>query len=589
MTQNSLLQIILYLLFIVVLIKPLGLYMAAVYEGKACFLDKIVKPLEKGIYRICCIQFQQEMNWKEYAITMLLFNLLGIILLYLLQRFQVFLPLNPENFPSLSADLSFNTANSFVTNTNWQAYSGENTLSYFTQMIGLTVQNFLSAATGMSILAAFIRGINRRESSTLGNFWVDTIRGILYILLPLSIILASILVSQGVIQNFKKYQTVDLVQPIHYQESNSNISQSLTSQRIPMGPVASQVAIKQLGTNGGGYFNANSAHPFENPNAISNLFEMLAILLIPAALCYTFGAMIKDTKQGWAILITMFILFITTPFIVTVIESRGDPNLINPEAVSTSSSNQGLTHYSNMEGKEQRFGILSSSLWATLTTATGNGSVNAMLDSFLPLSGLIPLWLINLGEVVFGGVGTGLYQMLLFIIITVFVSGLMVGRTPEYLGKKIESFEMKMASFAILIMPVVVLVCTSIGVSTDMGKSSILNPGTHGLTEILYAFSSMANNNGSAFAGLNANTPFYNIVGGLAMLIGRYWLAIPVLAIAGSLVKKKVIPTSSGTLPSHTPLFIVLLVSIVLIIGALTFFPVFALSAIVEHLMMFKE
>jgi len=563
--------------------------MAAVYEGKACFLDKIVKPLEKGIYRICCIQFQQEMNWKEYAITMLLFNLLGIILLYLLQRFQVFLPLNPENFPSLSADLSFNTANSFVTNTNWQAYSGENTLSYFTQMIGLTVQNFLSAATGMSILAAFIRGINRRESSTLGNFWVDTIRGILYILLPLSIILASILVSQGVIQNFKKYQTVDLVQPIHYQESNSNISQSLTSQRIPMGPVASQVAIKQLGTNGGGYFNANSAHPFENPNAISNLFEMLAILLIPAALCYTFGAMIKDTKQGWAILITMFILFITTPFIVTVIESRGDPNLINPEAVSTSSSNQGLTHYSNMEGKEQRFGILSSSLWATLTTATGNGSVNAMLDSFLPLSGLIPLWLINLGEVVFGGVGTGLYQMLLFIIITVFVSGLMVGRTPEYLGKKIESFEMKMASFAILIMPVVVLVCTSIGVSTDMGKSSILNPGTHGLTEILYAFSSMANNNGSAFAGLNANTPFYNIVGGLAMLIGRYWLAIPVLAIAGSLVKKKVIPTSSGTLPSHTPLFIVLLVSIVLIIGALTFFPVFALSAIVEHLMMFKE
>ncbi len=596
MTENSIIQVLFYLTVLLLLVKPLGLYMAWIYEGQPCFVDRVLKPIERTIYRLCFIKPEQEMNWKEYSIAMLVFSLLGTLAVYAIQRFQVFLPLNSEHFAAVPLDLSFNTAVSFITNTNWQAYTGESTLSYFTQMTALTVQNFLSAASGMSVLIALIRGIQRRETTDLGNFWVDTVRGIIYILIPLAIVLALLLVSQGVIQNFKGYQKAKLMQKVEYQEpmtdntgqaikdtAGNPITQAkvLTEQVIPMGPVASQVAIKQLGTNGGGFFNANSAHPFENPTPFSNFLEMLAIMLIPAALCYTFGVMVKDKSQGWAIFLAMLLIFLPLMFLTLCAEHR-----VNPEIIKISDA-QILQKNGNMEGKETRFGALNSALWAAATTATANGSVNAMHDSFLPLGGLIPLWFINLGEVIFGGVGSGLYQMLIFIIITVFVSGLMVGRTPEYLGKKIESYEIKMASFAILIMPLVVLLCTAVGLITEVGKSSIANPGAHGLSEVLYAFSSMTNNNGSAFAGINANTLFYNILGGFAILIGRFWIAIPVLAIAGSLVQKKIVPSSAGTLPTNTPLFIGILISIVLIIGALTFFPAFALGPIVEQLMIY--
>ncbi len=567
MTIYDILQIVAYLALSLILVKPLGLYMACIYDNKPCYINTFLGPLERGIYRLCGIEALKQMNWKSYAMSMLLFNVVGILLLYAIQRGQYVLPLNPENFKGVNPDLAFNTALSFVTNTNWQAYSGESTLSYFTQMVGLTVQNFMSAATGMSILIAFIRGLRNHESTELGNFWVDITRGILYILLPLAIILSLLLVSQGVIQNFKPYETITLIQPL----------EKIKTQTLPMGPAASQVAIKQLGSNGGGFFNANSAHPFENPSPLSNFLEMLAIILIPAALCYTFGVMIKNTRQGFALLIAMTLVMVPLSITDIIIEKHNNPFLMQKEHITFTSSG-------NMEGKETRFGAFNSALWASVTTATANGSVNASLDSFLPLGGLIPLWLIDLGEVIFGGVGSGLYQMLIFVILTVFVCGLMVGRTPEYLGKKIEIFEMKMASFAILIMPMVVLLCSAFAVITDMGKSSIMNPGMHGLTEILYAFSSMTNNNGSAFAGLNANTPFYNTLGGVAMLIGRYWIALPVLAIAGSLSRKKVVPLSAGTLTTDSPLFVLMLICIVLIIGALTFLPVFALGPIVEQL-----
>lgn len=572
------LQIILYLGIILALVKPLGWYMARVYQGKSCGIDYLFAPIEKFIYRVCYIDSKQTMNWKNYLIAMLLFNLLGIILVYAIQRLQFFLPLNPQSFPAVDPALAFNTAVSFVTNTNWQAYGGENTLSYLTQMLGLTVQNFLSAATGMSLMIALIRGLKNHETSDLGNFWVDTVRGTIYILLPLALIFAVVLISQGVIQNFKPYQNASLIQPISYQTSDKQIT-NITEQVIPMGPVASQIAIKQLGTNGGGFFNTNSAHPFENPTPLSNLLEMLAILLIPAALCYTFGTMVNDKRQGWAILAAMFILFI--PFMSTAIYAEQQGN--------TALTNIGIQQSGNMEGKETRFGIVNSALWTAATTATSNGSVNSMHDSFTPLGGLIPLWLMHLGEVVFGGVGSGLYGMLMLVIITVFVAGLMVGRTPEYLGKKIEPYEMKMASVAVLIMPLIVLLFTALAVVLPVGTSSIANPGAHGFTEILYAFTSMANNNGSAFAGLNANTPFYNILGGIAMLIGRYWIAIPTLAIAGSLAKKKIIPSSVGTLETHTPLFIILLIGIILVFGALSFFPALALGPIVEHLMLWGQ
>ncbi len=568
-SANGFYQIAVYLIILLLLVKPLGWYMARVYENKSCGLDRCCGPLERFVYRICNIQPEIEMCWKNYLFSMLIFNLLGMLAVYFIQRIQFYLPINPQHFSSPSAHLAFNTASSFATNTNWQSYSGETTMSYFTQMLALTVQNFLSAATGMSLLIALIRGIVRHNGKNLGNFWVDTIRGTLYILLPLSIILSLILVSQGVIQNFKPSQQITPVQI------------------IPMGPVASEIAIKQLGTNGGGFFNTNSAHPFENPNPLSNFLEMLAILLIPAALCYTFGVMVKDKRQGWAILAAMIIIFIPILFLCVFSEQQGNPALsqLGVDQVAQSSLFPG----GNMEGKETRFGIINSALWTTATSAASNGSVNSMLDSYIPLGGLVPLWMIHLGEVIFGGVGSGLYGMLMLVIITVFVAGLMVGRTPEYLGKKIEPYEMKMASIAVLVMPLTVLLSTAVAVVMKIGLSSIANPGAHGLSEILYAFSSMGNNNGSAFAGLNTNTPFYNILGGIVMLIARYWIAIPALAIAGSLVRKKIIPSSAGTLETHRPLFIILLVCVTILLGALSFLPALALGPIVEQLMLWGQ
>ncbi|MFI4954720.1 MAG: potassium-transporting ATPase subunit KdpA [Gammaproteobacteria bacterium] len=581
MFNANFVTLIFYIIVIILCVKPLGWYMARVYEGQPCGLNQVLRPVENFLYKVCGVQAQQEMGWKTYLISMLVFNLLGLLFLYALQRLQMHLPLNPANLSAVDTGLSFNTAISFITNTNWQAYSGETTMSYFTQMLGLTVQNFVSAATGMSLLIALIRGIARHETDALGNFWVDTVRGILYILLPLSFIFALVLVSQGVIQNFKPYETVSLVEPTQYQLDSQ--AKTATEQIIPMGPVASQVAIKQLGTNGGGFFNTNSAHPFENPTPFSNFLEMFALILIPAALCYTFGMMIKDKRQGWSLLLVMVLFFLPFAGVAIFAEQQGNP------AFTQMGVDQNYTHGlqagGNMEGKEVRFGPVNSALWAAATTATSNGSVNSMHDSFTPMGGFIPLWLMHLGEVIFGGVGSGLYGMLMLVIISVFIVGLMVGRTPEYLGKKIEPFEMKMASVAVLVMPLIVLFFTAIATVTEAGTSSIANPGAHGFTEVLYAFTSMGNNNGSAFAGLNANTPFYNIAGGFVMLIGRFWIAIPALAIAGSLARKKLIPASAGTLPTHTPLFITILISVILVLGALSFLPSLALGPIVEQLM----
>lgn len=594
MNEIGIFQILLYFLILLALVKPLGWYMAQVYEGKFSAMNRVIAPVERFVFRCCGIKVTQGMTWQRYLSAMLVFNMLGFLFVYLIVRVQFYLPLNPNFFTAISPDLAFNTSISFVTNTNWQAYAGETSMSYFTQMTVLTVQNFLSAATGMSLLIALIRGLAQHENTDLGNFWVDMVRGTLYILLPLSLLSGFILSSQGVIQNFKPNQKISLVQPIHYQQAKIDHSGrpvndatgnpqfdsiSLTEQVIPMGPVASQVAIKQLGTNGGGFFNVNSAHPFENPGPLSNFIEMLAILLIPAALCYTFGLMVHDKRQGWAILTAMCLIVIPMTFFTVIAEQR----------VYQSDAAQVSSFAGNMEGKETRFGIVNSALWATLTTASSNGSVNAMLDSFTPLGGFIPLFMMHLGEVIFGGAGSGLYGMLMFVIITVFVAGLMVGRTPEYLGKKIEPFEMKMAAVTVLVMPVFVLLLTAIASITHYGTSSLANPGAHGLSEMLYAFTSMGNNNGSSFAGLNANTPFYNTLGGLAMLCSRYWIAIPAIAVAGSLARKKRIPTSSGTLPTYTPLFITLLVSVILIIGALSFIPVLALGPITEQLMLWRQ
>ncbi|ASQ46158.1 potassium-transporting ATPase subunit KdpA [Legionella clemsonensis] len=602
MLEISILQVVLYFFVLLLLIKPLGWYMRQVYENRPCGLNWLGRSLERGIYRLCNINPEEQMSWKNYLSAMLIFNLLGLLIVYLIQRLQFYLPLNPQKFVAPSPYLSFNTAVSFITNTNWQAYSGEETMSYFTQMLALAVQNFISAATGMSVLVAVIRGIAKHEESGLGNFWVDMVRSILYILLPLSLILAVILTSQGVIQNFKPYekfiplqgesQAISLQDTLGNNIQESQVSSQMEAaqqmeQLIPMGPVASQVAIKQLGSNGGGFFNTNSAHPFENPTPLTNFLEMLALLLIPASLCYTFGLMVHDKRQGWAILIAMAIMFIPGAIVAIVAEHQGNPALVTLDVDSMHGDD--LYPAGNMEGKETRIGIVSSALWATATTAASNGSVNAMHDSFTPLGGLVQLWMMQLGEIVFGGVGSGLYSMLVIVIITVFVAGLMVGRTPEYLGKKIEPYEIKMASFVVLLMPVLVLITTAMGAVTPMGVRSIANPGAHGFTEILYAFTSMGNNNGSAFAGLNANTPFYTLVGAVSMLISRFWIAIPVMAIAGSLVRKKRIPISSGTLATHTPLFIILLVGISLIVGALAFLPALSLGPIVEQLMLWRE
>jgi K+-transporting ATPase ATPase A chain len=599
MTFYGVLQIVIYLVVLVLLVKPLGAYMARIYQGEHTFLDPVLGPVERWIYRLSGVKPEQEMDWKVYAIAMLIFNLLCLLVVYALQRLQQFLPLNPQGLGAVSPDSSLNTAVSFASNTNWQSYGGETTMSYFTQMLGLTVQNFVSAATGMAILAAFIRGLARHSTRTLGNFWVDLTRTTLYILLPLASVLALLLVSQGVVQTFSSYKTADLVQPLTYQQlkldANGNLLKDAsgqpvmetvtgTLQTLSVGPAASQVSIKQLGTNGGGFFNTNSTHPFENPTPFSDFLEMLAILLIPAALCYTFGRMVGDTRQGWAVLAAMLAILVVFIFGAYAAEAAGNPRLA---ALGVDQQASNLNPGGNMEGKEVRFGVANSALWATDTTAASNGSVNSMHDSFTPLGGLVPLVMMHFGEVVFGGVGSGLYGMLVFVIVAVFVAGLMVGRTPEYLGKKIEIYEMKMASLLILIMPITVLGLTALAVLTGPGRASVLNPGPHGFSEILYAFTSQGNNNGSAFAGLNANTPFYNIFGGLAMLISRYWLAVPTLALAGSLVRKKRVPASSGTLPTHTPLFIGWLVGIVIIVAALNFIPALALGPVVEHLLLY--
>jgi K+-transporting ATPase ATPase A chain len=595
MTGNAFLQLLLYVVALLALAKPLGAYMARVYENRPCGLDRGLGWLERLIYRASGVRANEEMGWKTYAITMLLFNLAGLLVVYVLQRVQGVLPLNPQGLGAVSPDSSFNTAVSFVTNTNWQGYGGETTMSYITQMLGLTVQNFASAATGMAVLVAVIRGFARRSAETIGNFWVDLTRTTLYILLPLSLVLALVLVSQGTVQTFSPYAKVAVLQPTEYDEPLNDADgkpvldetgqpktkkATLTEQILAVGPAASQIAIKQLGTNGGGFFNVNSAHPFENPTPLSNFLELLTILLIPAALCYTFGVMVGDTRQGWTILAAMTVIFVALLAVCVVAEENG--HVFVKQGVDHTAS--ALQSGGNMEGKEVRFGIATSALWAAATTAASNGSVNSMHDSFTPIGGLVPMWLIQLGEVVYGGVGSGLYGMLMFAIIAVFVAGLMVGRTPEYLGKKIESYEMKMASLVILITPALVLIGTSIGVVTTAGKAGIANPGIHGFSEILYAFSSASNNNGSAFAGLTVNTPFYNTALGLCMLFGRYWLAIPVLAIAGSLAGKKIVPPGAGTLPTHTPLFVALLVGVVILVGALTFVPALALGPIVEHL-----
>lgn len=577
MSLNDYIQMTVYLLVLLALVKPLGSYMARIYEGSPAGLNVWLSPIEKWIYRLCGVKSDEGMSWKTYAWAMMLFNVLGILVVYGIQRLQAVLPFNPMSMPAVSPDSSFNTAVSFASNTNWQGYGGESTMSYLTQMLALTVQNFVSAATGMAILVALIRGFVQKQVNTIGNFWIDLVRTVLYILLPLSLVLALVLVAEGVPQTFKPSATVMLLQA-----SKDSAGKPVTEQSIALGPVASQVAIKQLGTNGGGFFNVNSAHPYENPTPLSNFLEMLAILLIPAALCYTFGCMVKDKRQGWAILAAMMIIFLPCLWGCLQIEQNGNP-LFNKLGVDQGASD--LQSGGNMEGKEMRLGVVNSAIWAVSTTAASNGSVNAMHDSFMPLGGLIPMWLIQLGEVIFGGVGSGLYGMIAFVIVAVFIAGLMIGRTPEYLGKKIEAFEMKMASIVALIPHIFVLIPTAIAVLTISGKAGISNPGPHGFSEILYAFSSAGNNNGSAFAGINANTVFYNTSLGISMFFARYWLAIPMLAIAGSLSAKKIVPTTQGTLPTHTPLFVVFLAMVVLVIGALVFFPALALGPIVEHLM----
>ena len=578
MTVFSLIQIGLYLIVLLLLVKPLGAYMAHVYQGERTFLDPVLRPVEHLIYRVARVNHAEEMDWKTYAVAMLAFNFAGLLFLYLLLRLQYLLPLNPLGLPGVPPDLAFNASVSFVTNTNWQSYSGEAAMSYLSQMIGLTVQNFLSAATGMAVLIAMVRGFVRHSVNTIGNYWVDMTRSVIYILVPLSLVLALALVSQGVVQTFNGDVNVSVVQPV--QDTGARL---LTEQTLALGPAASQVAIKQLGTNGGGFFNVNSAHPFENPTPLSNFLEMLAILLIPAALCYTFGRMVGDTRKGWAILVAMTIVFVAILAVVAVAEQAGNPAL---SAMGIDQTASDIQPGGNMEGKEVRLGIINSALWATATTAASNGSVNSMLDSFTPLGGLFPMWLIQLGEVVYGGVGSGLYGMLTFVIIAVFIAGLMIGRTPEYLGKKIEVFEIKMASLVVLVPILIVLFGTAIAVSIQAGKTAAFNPGAHGFSEILYAFSSAGNNNGSAFAGLGANTSFYNTALGFAMLFARYWTAIPVLAIAGALASKKIVPAGPGTLPTHNPLFIVWLIVVVIIVGALSFFPALALGPIAEYLMM---
>jgi K+-transporting ATPase ATPase A chain len=578
-TAHALLQFALFLAVLMLLAKPLGEYLGRVLERDATLLDRVLAPVERGLYRLAGITAGDRMDWKAYALAALLFNALGILALFLLQKAQGALPFNPRHLPAVPTGIAWNTAVSFVTNTNWQAYGGETTLSHFTQMAGLTVQNFLSAATGMAVMAALARGIRRRKATNLGSFWVDLVRCTLYVLLPLATVLALFLVSQGVVQTLGPDPVARLLSPI------TAGGRTITEQVLAVGPAASQAAIKMLGTNGGGFFNANAAHPFENPTPLSNFAQVLAMLLLPAAYCHAFGKLMRDRRQGWAILSAMTVIFVLALGVCQWAESQGNRAFRSLPVTQAASYAQGReAPGGNLEGKELRFGIPGTTLFATATTSASCGAVNAQHDSFNPLGSLVPLWLMELGEVVFGGVGSGLYGMLIFAIIAVFVSGLMVGRTPEYLGKKIEAFEMKMASLVILIPAVLVLAGTAAGVLAPSAAGAVSNPGAHGFTQILYAFSSAANNNGSAFSGLNVNTAFFNTATAVVMLVGRFGLIVPVLAIAGSLGAKKRTPPGSGTLPTHTPLFVALLVGVVLLVGALTFLPALALGPIAEHM-----
>ena len=597
MTTNDILQIAIYLVVLLLLVKPVGQYMALVFADTPNRVNRLGAGVERVMYRVSGIRPEDDMGWRRYAMTMLLFNIAGILVVYLLQRVQQWLPLNPQHFPAITPDSAMNTAISFASNTNWQAYSGENAMSYLTQMLGLAVQNFLSAATGIAVLIAVIRGFTRKSSLSIGNFWVDMTRSTLYILLPFSLIMALLLVSQGVVQNFKPYVDVPLTQHIvqveQVKDAQGNVLKDaaghdvtkespVDTQTLPMGPAASQIAIKQLGTNGGGFFGANSAHPYENPTPLANFIEMLAIFLIPGGLCITFGSMVGDRRQGWAILATMLLIFVPLAVGAVAAEQAGNPAL---HGLAVDQHATALQAGGNMEGKETRFGIAASGLFTAITTAASCGAVNNAHDSLTPLGGLVPMWLMQLGEVIFGGVGSGLYGMLAFAVVAVFIAGLMVGRTPEYLGKKIEAYEMKMASLAVLLPCALVVICTAIAVLMPAGVAGISNPGAHGFSEVLYAVSSASNNNGSAFGGLSTNTPFWNVLLAVCMFLARFPLAIAMLAMAGSLAAKRHVPASAGTLPTHTPLFVTLLACVVIVVGALTFLPALALGPIAEFLM----
>jgi K+-transporting ATPase ATPase A chain len=601
MTSQAIVLLVVFLAVLLVLAWPMGTFLAKVGDGSRMRGWGWMAAVEKALYRLAGVNPEAGMNWKTYTVALLVFNTLGGLFVYAMQRVQAWLPLNPQAFANISPDSSFNTAVSFISNTNWQGYSGEATMSYLTQMLALTGQNFFSAATGMAVAYALIRGFASRSAQSIGNFWVDLTRSTLYVLLPISTLYAVFLMGQGVIQNFSAYQDVNLIDPITYQapkngpdgqplkdDKGNPVTETLTAktQTIAMGPVASQEAIKMLGTNGGGFFNANSAHPYENPTPLSNFVQMISIFLIPAGLCFAFGRMAGDIRQGWAVLSAMTIIFVVMTVVVMIAEQQVHPAY---QALGIDQAQSALQPGGNMEGKEARFGIAASTLFAAITTAASCGAVNAMHDSFMPLGGLVPLTLIQFGEVVFGGVGSGLYGMLIFAILAVFIAGLMVGRTPEYLGKKIQSFEMKMTSIAILVTPVLVLAGTAIAVMAEPGKAGMANPGAHGFSEVLYAFSSAANNNGSAFAGLSANTPFYNILLAVAMWFGRFAMIVPILAVAGSLAAKKRLDGTAGTMPTHGPLFIVLLVGTVVLVGVLNYVPALALGPIVEHLQLFAH
>ena len=584
MTANGWLQIGVYFVILLAITKPLGVFMTRVFNGEKTLLDRVLRPIERLIYRTCGIDQRREMDWKEYTIAMLLFSVVSMAVLYLMQRVQLWLPWNPQHLANVPPALAFNTAASFTTNTNWQNYAGESTMSYFTQMAGLAYHNFVSAGVGIALAVAVIRGIARRESKTLGNFWVDFTRSLLWVLLPACLIIALVFVSQGMIQNLRPYDTAKLVNPQTVQNTDSSgksTSQTVTEQVIAQGPYASQEAIKILGTNGGGPLNTNSAHPFENPTPLTNFMQMLMILAIGAGLTYTLGRMTGSPKHGWAVWAAMGILAIAGVTVAYWAEAHGNPLL---HGINQQSST--LQAGGNMEGKEVRFGIADSALYATVTTDASCGCVNAMHDSFTPLGGMVPMVNIMIGEVIFGGVGAGLYGIVVFIILSVFIAGLMVGRTPEYLGKKIEAYDVKMAMLTVLIFCLLILSLAGVAVVHSYGTSSLLNQGPHGLSEILYAYASQAANNGSAFAGLNGNTPWYNISGAFDMLLGRFFMVIPVLAIAGNLARKKIVPETAGTFPVTTPLFSFLLVSVILIVSALTFFPALSLGPILEHLLM---